>query len=82
MARGASGDDIVSELKAVASAMRELGILKYQGHGIEVLLGPEPIPPEDKKKKKEPDDVMLERRRHYELQLGRAVSDQELKYLP
>lgn len=78
-----SGDDIVHELKAVAKAMRETGILKYTGHGLEILLGPEPVPAEKKEAAaKKGSDELRARREHYELQLGRIVSDQELAMLP
>lgn len=72
--------DRLDELTAIVDMMREKGVVRLVSLGTEIVLGP----PVQKAKAKEQDvDHNLEaRREHYEVLLGRGVSDEELRRLP
>ena len=59
--------------------MRELHIVSHNG----TILAPLPPPvQEEKQRNRDEDPLMARRRAHYEQQLGRPVSDAELKNYP
>lgn len=68
----------MDELRAVASVMREFGILHYKTAEMEVLLGGAPAV----KGAKPEADPLAKKREFYRNQLGRDVSDEELGMLP
>ncbi len=66
--------------------LRDKRVVRFNGAVMETEMGImtaelviAPAPP---KIKKGTSDPLRDRREHYELQLGRPVSDQELEYLP
>lgn len=71
-----NSERLLSELRTQVTAMRELGVVSWNG----IVLGPEPLPkPKEEEKKR---DKNYERRTYYQEVLGRSVSDAELKLLP
>lgn len=79
---GARGD-AVSELKELATTMREYGVIKYIGHGVEILLGPPPLSKKEREdQEKSKTDPRARKRAHFEMMLGRNLTDGELDMLP
>lgn len=80
---GRKPGDAVSELISIANTMRELGVVKYSGHGIEVLLGPAPMSESERRQQeKEKKDPRATKRNHYSLLLGHVPTDAALDMLP
>lgn len=68
----------VSYIRDVVDLMRDKGVMRMIVGPLDVFLGPVPAKPGQEPKK----DPQAERRAHYEMQLGRPISDEDLKHLP
>ena len=82
-----AGDGYIERVSQLIDLLREKHVVRFNGHipwdestflSTELVLAPPPA----KQPKKGEIDPLKARREHYELQLGRPVSDRELELLP